>query len=444
MAGARYWRLVGLSSHGGGDLELAAAHLYSSAGRVDHSAVLTCTFAPAAGSLGNLQDTDISTLCMFAGADVRASGFSITWDLGVGASEEVIGVRFGASLQGKFIAGATLQSSSDNNSWKTVSSFGRYVYPGDGQMTATPVYGLIPTTLNPADKSGAVVLSAGNLTAEVPVYNGVRSIFGASAGQFYFEIAQVSGAMGSLSGVANSSATLAQYPGGGGAGWGLFFNSGSKFFGGSGSAYAAATSPSTRPVGVCLDMDAGTVGFVVNNVNYGVAFSGLTGTVYAQLGIGSATTVMTCNFGGAAFSNDVPAGYHHGFGELVGGGTLYEPFPKNLQRSAAILAASAAVPAFSTRRTAPLQLARDVEVGGPGTIYGTTKTKGTPNAPTKARVVLLHQRSKLPVRETWSDPVTGAFAFTGIDTNQQFLTLAEDAAGNFRPVAANRLTPEVL
>ena len=88
--------------------------------------------------------------------------------------------------------------------------------------------------------------------------------------------------------------------------------------------------------------------------------------------------------------------------------------------------------------------ARDAEVGGLGTLYGTTKIKGTPNLPTKARVVLLHQRSKLPVRETWSDPVTGAFAFTGIDTNQQFLTLAEDAAGNFRPVAANRLTPEVL
>ena len=106
--------------------------------------------------------------------------------------------------------------------------------------------------------------------------------------------------------------------------------------------------------------------------------------------------------------------------------------------------ASAAVPAHSTPLGASLQLARDIEVGGPGTIYGTTKTKGTPNLPTKARVVLLHQRSKLPVRETWSDPVTGNFAFTGIDTTQQFLTLAEDAAGHFRPVVANRLTPEVL
>ena len=91
-----------------------------------------------------------------------------------------------------------------------------------------------------------------------------------------------------------------------------------------------------------------------------------------------------------------------------------------------------------------ITMTRDVEHGGAGTIYGTTKTKGTPNLPTKARVVLLHQRSKLPVRETWSDPVTGYFEFRGIDTNQQFLALAEDAEGHFRPVAANRLTPEVL
>lgn len=87
---------------------------------------------------------------------------------------------------------------------------------------------------------------------------------------------------------------------------------------------------------------------------------------------------------------------------------------------------------------------RDIEHGGAGRIWGTTKTKGTlTNVPTKARVVLFHQRSKLLVRETWSDPATGAFEFIGIDTRQDFLVLAEDAAGSFRPVAASRLVPEV-
>lgn len=85
----------------------------------------------------------------------------------------------------------------------------------------------------------------------------------------------------------------------------------------------------------------------------------------------------------------------------------------------------------------------DRQYGGVGTITGHTKAKGIPNVPVQARVVLLHQRSKLPVRETWSDPTTGFFAFDHLDTRQQFLTLAEDTAGNFRPVAASFLAPEV-
>ncbi len=40
-------------------------------------------------------------------------------------------------------------------------------------------------------------------------------------------------------------------------------------------------------------------------------------------------------------------------------------------------------------------------------------------------------------------PATGAFRVRRIDTRQQFLVLAEDVQGNFRPVAASRLVPEV-
>lgn len=86
---------------------------------------------------------------------------------------------------------------------------------------------------------------------------------------------------------------------------------------------------------------------------------------------------------------------------------------------------------------------KDMEFGGSGRIWGTTKSKASPaNVPTKARVVLLHQRSKSLVRETWSDSATGAFEFLGIDPRQQFLVLAEDADGIYRPVAASRLAPE--
>ena len=134
-----------------------------------------------------------------------------------------------------------------------------------------------------------------------------------------------------------------------------------------------------------------------------------------------------------------------GTGALLPPGASWLPLLPRVGGGSVKLAAGAEGAGGLSVRKSVLSVARDVECGGAGRIYGTTKTKGSPsNLPTKARVVLLHQRSKLPVRETWSDPVTGAFAFTGIDTTQQFLTLAEDAAGNFRPVAANRLTPEVL
>jgi len=119
-------------------------------------------------------------------------------------------------------------------------------------------------------------------------------------------------------------------------------------------------------------------------------------------------------------------------------------FTRTVESFGVIAAATAPVASHTAAQPSHSLLARDIEFGGQARIWGTTKTKGSPNTPTHARVVLLHQRSKLPVRETWSDPTTGYFEFRGIDTNQQFLALAEDAEGHFRPVAANRLTPEVL
>lgn len=89
-------------------------------------------------------------------------------------------------------------------------------------------------------------------------------------------------------------------------------------------------------------------------------------------------------------------------------------------------------------------MACDTEFGGPGAIYGTTKSKADPaNIPLKARVRLLRQRDALLVRETWSDPVTGEWAVTGIDTRQPMIALAQDADGVYQAVAADRLVPEV-
>lgn len=107
--------------------------------------------------------------------------------------------------------------------------------------------------------------------------------------------------------------------------------------------------------------------------------------------------------------------------------------------------ASATGAAFSTREAASLQLARDVEHGGLGTIYGTVKEKNTPaNTPLRRKVRLMDERSGLVIRETWSDAATGAYEFRGIKQGMPYTVLAYDHAHNYRAVIADNLLPEVL
>lgn len=108
------------------------------------------------------------------------------------------------------------------------------------------------------------------------------------------------------------------------------------------------------------------------------------------------------------------------------------------------IAAAGPYPDFSVSVAQTPAVVRDFEFGGHGRIWGDTAIKGTVDVPTRARVILLRQRDKLLVRETWSDPITGQFEFAGIDQHQEFLALVEDAAGNYRPVAASRLVPEAV
>jgi hypothetical protein len=72
------------------------------------------------------------------------------------------------------------------------------------------------TTWNPSDKSSAVTLSNGNLTASNPAtssFNSVRATASHTAGQYYFEatLTQVASNQSIYIGVANSSASLTTY-----------------------------------------------------------------------------------------------------------------------------------------------------------------------------------------------------------------------------------------
>lgn len=430
MAAARYWRVHGIATRGGGDLELSALQLNTAAGRVDQLATLTSSHAPVGGSLADLSDGSAS-VCKFAASDVRSAGFWLQWDFGATA-QDVVSVTLGAGAADAWPDAIDVSSSSGGTTWALVASAYGILLPEDADTT---LFLSTLTAMRWADLgSAASVINLEQTLWTAATYAGsaARANASVSSGQYYWELVlQVVNTTTSASGNALNFGV-----------WPLSRPINTYIYQTSGVYRAYQKCAEGDVFGFAFDGDAG----ILRVYRQGALVETISGLA---VGAGNpwAPVVGDDNAGGAQvlarfkgpFTFGPPAGYAPVEGYAPGIGQR-QTRPMCIGAS---IAASAGLPSHSVRAICAI-LARDVEHGDQGAIYGTTKTKGTPNTSTKARVVLLHQRSKLPVREVWSDPVTGYFEFRGIDTAQQFTVLAEDADGNFRPVAANRLTPEVL
>jgi len=79
---------------------------------------------------------------------------------------------------------------------------------------------------------------------------------------------------------------------------------------------------------------------------------------------------------------------------------------------------------------------------GPGRVAGTVKN--TPATPVHRKVHLLREPTLELVRSQWSDPVTGAYSFDGVDTTCTYTVLSFDHTQAFRAVVADRVVPEVM
>ena len=474
MAAARYWRVVGVDTYGGGDLELSELQLYGAGGRVDATAVLTCSHAPIAGALADLADGSTATAVRFSADHVRSAGFFIAWDLG--SSITAIGLRVGSAVDSsRFVSALGLQYF-DGAVWKSLDSFGRFPWPGASALGDAPAVAGLNIPQATLFLSGAVDFADTSPVARTMTPQGgvsisdVQALYGSQSMLF-------NGSNGYIGSPASASLAFAS-----GDDFTISFNAWKNSTGAMGydGVVSTATNGSatdgwfvelSATRGFLFAADGAAVFSVALNPNTPQwkhwEISRKAGVLRAFGGgvkLYEAADTRSYPQAGLTIGAAYPDEYHFsGFLQQVlivkglalhdanftpsslisADGQTFMPLPVKTGDARAIVAAGAAASAHSTV-ICSASMARDAEYGGAGTIYGTTKTKGTPNQPTHARVVLLHQRSKLPVRETWSDPVTGNFAFTGIDTTRQFLTLAEDAAGNFRPVAANRLTPEVL
>lgn len=168
----------------------------------------------------------------------------------------------------------------------------------------------LPATWDPANKGPQVSLGNGNLTAtstDTVWYEAVRANVGVSSGKVYWELTNVQ--VAGVIGIMGPSANLSSWVGADAYGWGLYTSGGTLYGTGKNPAWVTTTVPWNSTVGFGLDMDAGTLRIWVNGVDGGIAFTGLTGTIYP------ASTILpqgvTANFGATPFAYP-QAGYTAG------------------------------------------------------------------------------------------------------------------------------------
>ena len=167
---------------------------------------------------------------------------------------------------------------------------------------------LIPTTWDPAKKNASVTLSGGNLTAYSTDFS-VYSVFGATAGLYYFEVGSFAGP-DSLQRIGVSGVTLTTTSRPGDSDTVGYWRSNGLVYANSVVKDTLASVATT--VGIKLDASARKVSFSVNGVWSPTAID-VPGSsaIYAMYGNAFAATA---NFGASSFLYPVPSGYAAGFG----------------------------------------------------------------------------------------------------------------------------------
>ena len=168
------------------------------------------------------------------------------------------------------------------------------------------------STWNPTDKSPSGTLSNVNLTftsASATWYT-ARSTVSVSSGKWYWEVTCTTG-LNFMIGIGTASASVANSSVIGvtdAFSW-AYNGGGSKYNNGGSTAYGATFSTGDV-IGVYLDITGGTLGFKKNNVDQGIAFTGLTGTQFAMTSVNNCSD--TANFGSSTLTYSPPTGYNTG------------------------------------------------------------------------------------------------------------------------------------
>jgi hypothetical protein len=222
--------------------------------------------------------------------------------------------------------------------WNTTSLSGAYsltavAYDTAGNVTTSSavsvtvgtivVGGGTYTTWNPNDKGQNVILSNGNLTEKDNGFPGsVRAKAGKSSGKWYWEIKVDSiGTNADFNfypGVSKPGSSLNTWLGANAGGYSYWGAYGDKRNAGKITPYGPAYEANGTVIGMALDMDAKTLKYYKKNpgqtscTDLGVAFTGLSGTIYPAAGQFGGDVKVTANFGASPFACPVPAGFTAG------------------------------------------------------------------------------------------------------------------------------------
>jgi hypothetical protein len=82
------------------------------------------------------------------------------------------------------------------------------------------------------------------------------------------------------------------------------------------------------------------------------------------------------------------------------------------------------------------------EFKGHGKVTGTVKN--TPSTPVYRLLRLYREPGGMLVASGWSDPVTGAYSFTGLNMRYRYTVISFDHTGLYRAVIADNQTPELM
>ena len=418
MPAARFWRVVGVETYGGGDWEISELQLYDDDGRADASATLSSSFTPVAGVLASINDNDAATTVGWSGHDVRAPGFAIGWDFGPGNTKSCTRVRVGSGADpAKFLAGMTLEYL-DGSAWVQHGGFNRI--PWEGSTTLGVEH--LPTG-DAKSKFWRLLLNENN-----------------GAGSGYTSLHEVQLFEGAVNVARGCTASASSYDVGYGSTPSNAVDGNTTAF--VSSAWVSAPGvPAPHWLGFQLAAAFSPDRLVLWPENYSEGPTRAPKSFVLQSGPSSS----------GPWSDRVTETTATGWSLLTPKTWLIAPTSTTLaaqllrttQRTLDTFAAyhtPGGVQAAPTGLQAPY---RDVESGGRCAVAGFTKIKGEPNTPFRCRVRLLRDRDALLVRETWSDAATGAFVFAGLNEAYTYTAYAQDHTGNYRAVVADRITPEV-